>query len=70
MVMMGETVETGAEIPKGSVLSVMRSAAGYFLGYEDEDGSPYTRESGYFQSSESATVALRLWERGLKVKAR
>jgi len=54
----GETVATGATHP-GTPLEVLQSAAGYYLGYRDEDGLPYSRESGYFANEEAASSALR-----------
>lgn len=59
MALPGETVGTGAPLPyPDAEPGVMMSAAGYFIGYTDEDGSPYTRESGYFASYEEADEAL------------
>jgi hypothetical protein len=49
MAMKGETVLTGAPHP-GTELQVMSSGAGFYLGYRDKDGMPYSRESDYFQS--------------------
>ena len=57
MVMMGETVGTGAEDP-GTELQVLKSAAGYYIGYLCNDGSPYSRESGYYASESNAQHAL------------
>lgn len=42
-----------------SELMVLYSAAGYYIGRRDtKDGSPYSRESGYYPSYETAEVAL------------
>jgi len=59
MTIKGETVLTGAPHP-GTPLTVMSSAAGYYLGYRDKDGAPYSRESGYFGDAASAKYVLRL----------
>jgi hypothetical protein len=56
----GETVFTGAPHP-GTELCVMRSAAGYYLGFYDTDGMPYSRETQYFQNEQIAEKALRLF---------
>lgn len=53
----GETVSTGAAHP-GTPLQVLKSAAGYYIGYLDTDGCPYSRESGYFPTQEAAQAAL------------
>lgn len=53
----GETVATGAKHP-GTPLRVLKSAAGFYLGYLDTDGCPYSRESGYFPTQEAAQAAL------------
>lgn len=57
MTIKGETVLTGAPHP-GTDLSVMHSGAGYYLGFPDIDGGPYSRESGYFPDHESADRVL------------
>jgi hypothetical protein len=45
----------GMDVP----LVVLRSAAGYFIGAEDEDGSPLSRDSvEYYRAQEEATRAL------------
>lgn len=55
----GETVASGAPLPyEGAELTVLQSAAGYFVGYEDADGSPWSRESRYYRSYELADEAL------------
>jgi len=51
-----ETVIGGARHP-GTELLVMSSAAGYYIGFPDEDGSPYSRETDYFPSKEAAEIA-------------
>jgi len=59
MAMPGETVSTGAALPfPDAKPTVAMSAAGYFIGYIDSDGSPYSRESDYFRSYEEAAEAL------------
>ena len=56
--MKGETVLSGAQHP-GTELEVLSSGAGYYLGYRDEDGAPYSRETSYM-SAETATHMLKL----------
>lgn len=53
----GETVLTGAEHP-GTKLLVLESSAGYYLGFLDKDGAPYSRESDYFELEVSVLVML------------
>jgi hypothetical protein len=56
----GETVLSGAEHP-GTALEVMESGAGrFYLGFPDEHGAPYTRESVYFATKEHAESALAM----------
>ena len=57
MVLQGETVMRGAKHP-GTELEVLMSAAGYYIGYADKDGAPYSRESDYYRTFESAQAAL------------
>ena len=52
----GETVHSGAEHP-GTPLEVLNTPAGYYLGFRDTDGAPYSRETGYM-TREDAEVAL------------
>ena len=59
--MKGETVLSGAQHP-GTELKVMSSNAGYYLGYRDEDGLPYSRETVYM-SFETAEHMLKLIRR-------
>jgi hypothetical protein len=59
MVLPGETVGTGAELPEpGARLQVMESAAGFYWGYRDVDGCPWSRESGYYRCVEDAEAAM------------
>jgi len=65
MTLPGETVHLGAPHPN-TPLRVCHSAAGYYIGYLDTDGSPYSRESvGYYGTSEAAQSALDsdTWQR-------
>ena len=48
-----ETVIGGAKHP-GTELTVMSSAAGHYIGFRDEDGLPYSRETDYFPNEEDA----------------
>lgn len=53
----GETVLSGAKHP-GTKLEVMYSPNGYYLGFKDKDGGPYSRETDYL----TETAALLLFE--------
>ena len=55
--MKAETVIGGAKHP-GTIMSVMASNAGYYIGFTDEDGCPYTRESSYFETFKEAEKVL------------
>ncbi len=66
MALTGETVHRGGKLPyPGAKLEVCVSAAGYYIGYTDADGLPWTRESGYFKVVGMASRALASgdWER-------
>jgi hypothetical protein len=52
-----ETVLAGAPDP-GTSPEVMSTPAGYYIGYRDEDGLPYSRETDYFADQQSAASAL------------
>lgn len=52
-----ETVLTGATHP-GTKLEVLESVAGFYLGYRDKDGAPYSRETCYFGDRASAQQIL------------
>jgi hypothetical protein len=58
-VIKGETVFSGAPHP-GTNMRVLRSAAGFYIGYLDKDGLPYSRESRYFPTACAAGAALTL----------
>ena len=63
MVLPKECVTTGAALPHpGALPQVMDSAAGYYIGYRDTDGGPYSRESGYYSSYGEA---LQAWKDGV-----
>lgn len=62
------------DLPKGSTLAcdicgtempfeVLRSAAGYYLGFACPEHGPYSRESEYFRTHQEADDALKtgLW---------
>jgi hypothetical protein len=58
----GETIASGApdtcpDCATKLTLQVLRSAAGFYIGTQCDCG-PYSRESGYFQSRDSAETAL------------
>jgi len=63
--MLGETVLSGAPDP-GTPLRVLRSAAGWYVGYLDYHGYPYSRETQYLSSPSAAAHALTLIEEALK----
>lgn len=52
-----ETVMQGAPHP-GTELEVLESPAGFYLGFRDEDGMPYSRETVYFGDRNSAEQVL------------
>jgi len=53
-----ETVTAGAPHP-GTQPQVLCSAAGHYVGYLDEDGLPYSRETDYFADQQAAEDALK-----------
>lgn len=53
----GETVRTGAEWP-GTPLRILQSNAGWYLGYLDRFGEPYTRETHYYPDRASVVDAI------------
>ena len=53
-----ETVLTGAKHP-GTDLEMMVSNAGFYLGYRDKDGTPYSRETQYFQDENQAQTVFK-----------
>ena len=59
----GETVLSGAKGATTADFEVMRSAAGYYIGTRCKDGTPYTRETGYWQREEEAAAALKVFKR-------
>jgi hypothetical protein len=66
MAVKGETVHRGGKLPyPDAKLEVCVSAAGYYLGYTDKDGLPWSRESHYFKAVGAASRALATgdWER-------
>ena len=50
-----ETVLTGAAHP-GTELQVLQSAGGYYLGFLDRDGAPYSRETDYMGYSDAEVM--------------
>jgi hypothetical protein len=55
MTIAGETVLAGAPHP-GTPLKILKSPAGWYIGFTDDSGLPYSRETDYFQSRESAVL--------------
>lgn len=64
--MFKETVIAGAENP-GTQPEVMQSAAGYYIGYRDEVGMPYSRETDYFADPFEAEENLARFNAALAV---
>jgi uncharacterized protein (DUF1015 family) len=62
-VIWGETVLSGAKHPN-TELKVLKSPAGYYVGFLDKDGCAYSRESHYVseQVAHAILVALRYSE--------
>jgi len=54
----GETVLSGAKHP-GTKPEVMYSPHGYYVGFKDKDGTPYSRETDYI-NEDAATLILQL----------
>jgi hypothetical protein len=54
-----ETVLTGAKHP-GTDLEVLESGGGFYVGFRDVDGAPYSRESVYFAVRASAFQTLEM----------
>lgn len=65
----GETVLTGAAHP-GTMPAVMQSPAGWYVGFSDKDGMPYSRETKYLPSQDTAELVLSVirlpWQGGQK----
>lgn len=67
MALPGETLSTGAPMTcpdcgkDVSLLRVLHSAAGYYIGTRCDCG-PYSRESGYYKTPKQASDALLLFE--------
>ena len=56
-----ETVLSGAKHP-GTKLTVLEGPSGWYVGFKDKTGAPYSRESQYFRTkkgAESLMGALR-----------
>ena len=54
----GETVISGATHP-GTAPTILQSPAGYYVGFLDTDGLPYSRETIYLESLREAEAALQ-----------
>ena len=55
----GETVLSGAPHP-GTELKILSTNAGYYLGFLDADGFPYSRESEYMSPAEVVALLRKL----------
>jgi hypothetical protein len=70
MVIEGETIATGAPPdcggPDCSVTGprMIRSAAGWYIGFHCNACGPYSRESGYYRTPDEAQQALDLDDYG------
>lgn len=63
MALLGETVgEVNTRCVCGETLEikVLRSAAGYYIGFFCDKCGPYSRESGYYPNRETAERMLHL----------
>lgn len=60
MVLPRETVFAGLPLPYPGAEPEVLSSGGvrYYIGFTGEDGSPYSRESGYYRTPEDAAEAL------------
>ena len=56
-----ETVLTGADHP-GTKLEVIHTNHGYYLGFRDEDGSAYSRETYYMPKTLAVAVLAQVRE--------
>jgi len=56
-----ETVCAGAQHP-GTEPEVLSTPAGYYIGYRDEDGLPYSRETNYFATESEAEGCLEIFK--------
>jgi hypothetical protein len=52
-----ETVLSGAEHP-GTKLEILKSSAGWYIGFRDRQGAPYSRESRYFATKKGAEAFM------------
>lgn len=59
----GETVLSGGEHP-GTELTVIESPAGWYVGFKDKQGMPYSRESRYFRTKKGAESLLGVLRHG------
>ena len=53
----GETVLSGGKHP-GTELRVIKSRHGWYVGFLDRNGEPYSRESLYFRTQKGAESLL------------
>ncbi len=56
----GETVLSGAMHPNTD-FKVLESPAGFYLGFKSATGEPYTRETDYFGTRDSAQQVLDMF---------
>lgn len=52
-----ETVLSGAKHP-GTQLQIIGTSAGYYLGFRDKHGNPYTRETFYMTRTQACDLLM------------
>ena len=62
----GETVVTGAPNP-GTDPEIMSTPAGFYIGYRDEHGLPYSRETDYTTERGTAEIWLDIFKLAIEV---
>ena len=60
----GETVASGAPLPYPEAQpEVLKSGAGYYIGYQSQYGEPYSRETIYMDKSTAIRILNnKTWE--------
>ena len=54
----GDTITSCVDCGKTLKIQVLRSGAGYYIGFFCNNCGPYSRESGYYKTPEEAQRAL------------
>lgn len=60
--MYGDTIMICEDCKSDMPLQVLRSNAGYYIGYSCKNCGPYSRESGYYRNREDAEKDLRFYK--------